>query len=223
MSNLTVKGNASGTGTIILESPNTNTSSTITLPDATTTLLGASDFASQAEAEAGTDNTTVMTPLRTAQAIGVLAKPTYGTEVAATSGTAIGFTGIPSSAKIIGMILEGVVTSVNDTLLVQLGTSGGYISTGYVGAYFTQGGNTSLTTGLGSINGSTGAANNGVAVWYRTGTGNDWVGNMTIGNTANSSAAGASVAAGAAVDRIRITTAAGTPTFTAGSINIFWE
>ena len=38
MSNLTVKGNASGTGTIILESPNTNSNRTITLPDATATL-----------------------------------------------------------------------------------------------------------------------------------------------------------------------------------------
>lgn len=189
----------------------------------TFTQSGERALASQAQAEAGSDNTTVMTPLRSAQAIAALAKPSYGTEVASTSGTSIGFTEIPSSAVRIGMILEGVVTSGNNTLLVQLGTSAGYITTGYVGAYFTQGGNTSITTGLASINGSTGAANNGVAVWYRTGTGNDWVGNMTIGNTANSSAAGARVAVGGTVDRIRITTAAGTPTFTAGSINIFWE
>jgi hypothetical protein len=40
MSNLTVKGNDLGTGTIIFESPNTNTNRTITLPDATTTLVG---------------------------------------------------------------------------------------------------------------------------------------------------------------------------------------
>jgi hypothetical protein len=38
MSNLTVRGNPSGTGTIILESPNTNSNRTITLPDATATL-----------------------------------------------------------------------------------------------------------------------------------------------------------------------------------------
>lgn len=38
MSNLTVKGNASGTGTVILEAPNTNSNRTITLPDATATL-----------------------------------------------------------------------------------------------------------------------------------------------------------------------------------------
>lgn len=40
MSNLTVKGNASGTGTVILEAPNTNSNRTITLPDAATTLVG---------------------------------------------------------------------------------------------------------------------------------------------------------------------------------------
>lgn len=38
MSNLTVKGNASGTGTVILEAPNTNSNRTITLPDATGTV-----------------------------------------------------------------------------------------------------------------------------------------------------------------------------------------
>ena len=65
MSNLTVKGNASGTGTVILEAPNTNSNRTITLPDAATTLVGTADFASQAQAEAGTDNVTLMTPLRT--------------------------------------------------------------------------------------------------------------------------------------------------------------
>ena len=38
MSKLKVSGNASGTGVITLEAPNTNTDRTITLPDATTTL-----------------------------------------------------------------------------------------------------------------------------------------------------------------------------------------
>ena len=45
MSNLTVKGNASGTGTVILEAPNTNSNRTITLPDASTALVGNSSFA----------------------------------------------------------------------------------------------------------------------------------------------------------------------------------
>jgi hypothetical protein len=182
-----------------------------------------SSIASQAQAEAGTDNTTVMTPLRAAQAIGVLAKPTYGTEVAATSGTAIGFTGIPSYATRIGLILDRVSTSANSNLLVQLGTSGGYVTTGYVGAYFTQGGNTSVTGGLAAFNGNTGQTNSGLALWTKVGAGTDWVGNLTAGNPSNSSAAGAGVTVGGTVDRIRVTTLNGTYTFTAGSINIFWE
>lgn len=44
MSNLTVKGNASGTGTVILEAPNTNTNRTITLPDSTGTLATTADI-----------------------------------------------------------------------------------------------------------------------------------------------------------------------------------
>ena len=43
MSNLTVKGNASGTGTVILEAPNTNSNRTITLPDSTSTLATTAD------------------------------------------------------------------------------------------------------------------------------------------------------------------------------------
>ena len=94
MSNLTVKGNASGTGTVILEAPNTNSNRTITLPDATTTLVGTADFASQAQAQAGTDNFTLMTPLRTAEAISALAStPAYtGTETTPTVGTSYTFT-----------------------------------------------------------------------------------------------------------------------------------
>lgn len=94
MSNLTVKGNASGTGTVILEAPNTNSNRTITLPDAATTLVGTADFASQAEAQAGTDNATLMTPLRVAEAISALASaPAYtSTETTPTTGTTYTFT-----------------------------------------------------------------------------------------------------------------------------------
>lgn len=44
MSNLTVKGNTSGTGTVILEAPNTNSNRTITLPDSTSTLATTADL-----------------------------------------------------------------------------------------------------------------------------------------------------------------------------------
>jgi hypothetical protein len=66
MSKIALQPNNSGTGTFTIASPNSNTNRTLTLPDASGTLF-AGALATQAEAEAGTNNTAVMTPLRTAQ------------------------------------------------------------------------------------------------------------------------------------------------------------
>ena len=67
MSKIALSSNASGTGVFTLVSPGTNTDRTLTLPDATGTVLSNADLATQAEAEAGTDNTKLMTPLRVEQ------------------------------------------------------------------------------------------------------------------------------------------------------------
>jgi hypothetical protein len=130
MSNLTVKGNASGTGTIILESPNTNTSSTVTLPDATTTLVGTADFASQAEAEAGTDNTTLMTPLRTEEHTlfndlgwSQSWQDVSGSRVASTSYQNLTTRPIQLAIRISNGTDRPIEVSVNNSTWVQVGTS----------------------------------------------------------------------------------------------------
>ena len=69
MSKIALSSNASGTGVFTIASLGTNTNQTLTLPDATGTVLSNADLASQALAEAGSDNVTLMTPLRTAQAV----------------------------------------------------------------------------------------------------------------------------------------------------------
>lgn len=69
MSKIALSPNASGTGTFSIAAPGTNTDRTLTLPDATGTIFSSADIASQAQAEAGTDNTKLMTPLRVAEAI----------------------------------------------------------------------------------------------------------------------------------------------------------
>ena len=68
MSKIALSSNVSGTGVFTIASPGTNTNRTLTLPDATGTVLSNADLATQAEAIAGTDNTKLMTPLRAAQA-----------------------------------------------------------------------------------------------------------------------------------------------------------
>jgi hypothetical protein len=69
MSKIALEPNASGTGTFSIASPNSNSNRTLTLPDATGTIFSSADIASQAQAEDGTDNTTLMTPLRVDQAM----------------------------------------------------------------------------------------------------------------------------------------------------------
>jgi hypothetical protein len=69
MSKIALSGNPSGTGTFTLASPNSNTDRTLTLPDVSGTLVTTNDIpsptiASTAEAEAGTNNTNFITPLR---------------------------------------------------------------------------------------------------------------------------------------------------------------
>jgi hypothetical protein len=69
MSKIALTPNASGTGTFTIAAPNSNTNRTLTLPDEAGEVLTDARLASQAEAQAGTDNTRLMTPLRTREAI----------------------------------------------------------------------------------------------------------------------------------------------------------
>ena len=64
MSLVKVSGNASGTGTLTIAAPNTNSDYTLTLPTATGTVLSSADVATQANQETATSTTTIVTPGR---------------------------------------------------------------------------------------------------------------------------------------------------------------
>jgi|2_EtaG_2_1085320.scaffolds.fasta_scaffold00705_2 hypothetical protein len=91
--------------------------------------------ASQAEAEAGTDDTKMMTPLRSSQAIAALATSslTWLTKQATTSGTSVTFSGIPSGVTELVVWFEGVSDSTDSIMSLQIGDSGGIETTGYEG------------------------------------------------------------------------------------------
>lgn len=72
MTNISFSASASGAGVLTISAPNTNSNRTLTLPDATANLFSSADIATQAEAEAGTNNTKLMTPLRASQAVTAL-------------------------------------------------------------------------------------------------------------------------------------------------------
>jgi hypothetical protein len=148
-----------------------------------------------------------------------------------TSGTTVDFTGIPSWAKRITLMLSGVSTSGTSNWLVQLGTASGIEATGYtsVGAYIgaTPSGN-NYTTGFGLFITSTNHVMQGtITLTQLSSTANTWTcfgglagsgqGAGYIYNTSGSKSLSAPL------DRVRLTTVNGTDTFDAGSINILYE
>ncbi len=153
-----------------------------------------------------------------------------GTAVASTSGTAIDFTGIPSWAKRITVMFNGVSTSGTSTVVVRFGTSSGIESTGYAsgGAYvgLSQAG-TTLTTGFIGLYGSSASdlAHGTLTAQLVNSSTNLWVANTTVGlSTSNyASLAGGSKALAGTLTQLRITAVNGTDTFDAGSINILYE
>jgi hypothetical protein len=152
---------------------------------------------------------------------------TLDTAKASTSGTVVDFTGIPSWAKRITVMLNGVSTSGTSSLLFQLGTSGGVQTTGYTTANTRIGASAviaaSSTAGW-AVNSATAAStSSGHAVFTFVGTG-VWVGSCMIGSSepAVSWITGRKDLSGT-LDRVRVTTVNGTDTFDAGSINIMYE
>ena len=161
--------------------------------------------------------------------------PTFGTSlVRATAqnatGTAIDFTGIPSWAKKITVMLDQVSTSGTSVVMIRLGTSSGVDAAGYAVTV----GYITGTTQCGLIAVDTTGINTGstLAIAQRNGTitlhnvsGNTWVVSGLLGDYANDDIvqiSGRKALAGP-LDRIRLTTVNGTDTFDAGSVNIMWE
>lgn len=106
-----------------------------TINQGAATFAAAVILATQAQAEAGSNNTALMTPLRTAQAIAELGASawTRTAEVATTSGTAFDTTSIPATATEVEFLLTEVALSGTDSLLFQIGDSGGVETADYEG------------------------------------------------------------------------------------------
>jgi hypothetical protein len=151
---------------------------------------------------------------------------TSGTAVTA-SGTAVDFTGIPSTAKRITVMFNGVSLNGGSNPLIQLGTSSGVTTSGYL-AGSNESGTTraAYTTGFGIVSANLNNLVYGHMVITQI-TGNSWVSshNMMLQQSGVYyliTGAG-NVTLSSTLDRVRITTVNGTDTFDAGTINIFWE
>lgn len=157
----------------------------------------------------------------------MLSQPyTLATAQASTSGTSIDFTGIPSWAKRITVMFDGVSTNGSSLIQVQLG-NGSFVTTGYESTACQLTSTPVIGTATSGIlatgQGSSGASIDGHMVLTSV-TGNQWVASIS-GKTATTAclAGGGSISLGGTLDRIRITTVNGTDTFDAGTINIAYE
>ena len=153
------------------------------------------------------------------------------TAVASTSGTSIDFTSIPSWVRRITVMFNGVSTSGTSFVIVQIGSSS-FSTSGYVST-------SSWTNDVGSVALTAQSAGFGIygntAAYTRNGimtltliSGNTWVCSHSIGGSYSgtfysANGGGVSPALAGVLDRVRITTAGGTDTFDAGSINILYE
>jgi hypothetical protein len=219
MSQVKISGNASGTGVFEVAAPNSNTNYTLTLPTATTTLVG-------------TDATQTLTNKTLGSGLVAGASLiTSGTVQASTSGTSIAFTSIPSWVKRITLMFQGVSTSGTSLVQVQFGTgvTPTYVTTGYASAASV------ISTGTASVASTTGfqATGQGAAADVLTGnmvftnlSGNSWTESGLIGYARSAGVmamTAGSLTLGDVLTAIRITTVNGTDTFDAGSINILYE
>ena len=192
-------------------------------------LISASAGSVEIVAPATASNYTATMPAGTGNVVvnGINSSIVSGTSQASTSGTSIDFTGIPSWVKRITVALNEVSLNATVTLIVQIGSTT-FTTTGYKsGVGYTGTGTAAAnpTAGYGVAN-SLGATNifSGLVTLVLVGS-NIWTASSAGGlsDSAFSFAGGGSLSLGATLDRVRITTIAGTATFDAGSINILYE
>ena len=226
MSQVKVQGNASGVGIFTITSPNSANTQTLTLPDATATLVG--DTTTQTLTNKTLTSPTISSPTINGTPVMGASVITSGTSVASTSGTAIDFTSIPSWVKRITVMFSGVSTNGASDILIQLG-AGSVTTTGYAsaGSECANNGtpNTAAST-AGFLVKMTGASRNLLGTMTICAFGsNAWVESYSSAFSADvrTGSGGGSVTLSGTLDRVRITTVNGTDTFDAGSINIMWE
>jgi hypothetical protein len=227
MASLVVSGDTSGA--ITVSAPAIAGTNTLTLPASTGTIVvGSSAVSAAGQIPFSTDGSTY-TP--TAKIVTGTAKPT-------TSGTSVDFTSIPSWAKRITIMFQGVSTSGTGLLTLQIGTGGSAEITGYTGVgLYMQNNNayaafayTTSSFNLESGTGNSAYARHGKIVldlygsntWYESHNVGTWTTTAMTTQTAGTSGSGFKALAGA-LDMIRLTTSNGTDTFDNGSININYE
>lgn len=213
------------------------TSGTVTMTAAASKIVpGATSFSHRNNADnadniliADNGNTTVRGTLTATGGFVGIPGITLATEQASTSGTSIDFTGIPAGVKRITVMFSGVSISGVSPMLIQIG-SGSFDTTGYLsGVALVTGtaGQASSTAGfrLNLVPNASDLHHGQIVLSLERASTNNWVASGLLYRESGTGViltAGQHALAGA-IDRVRITTTAGTDTFDAGLLNISYE
>lgn len=141
---------------------------------------------------------------------------TAATEQATTSGTAFDFTGLPAGTTVIEVTLDGVSLSGTDHLLIQIGDSGGFETSGYASSSSGYGNTAGFIMYIGT------AANtvSGVMHLVHMG-GNAWAEMHGHARGTSASYGGGARTLSAELTQVRLTRT-GSDTFDAGAVNIVY-
>jgi len=150
------------------------------------------------------------------------------TAVSLSGSTSTTFTNIPSWVKKITVMWSAIQQTSGgvNPFYIQLGTSGGIVTSGYTGGSGYVGGGpaaTSMSAAFNVYEDTPSTAYSGLITITNL-TGNTWVASGIIGNTqAYTNQVGGTVTLSGALTQLKFTTASGTNVFSAGSINIIYE
>lgn len=194
----------SGTGTLSIVPPATNTNRTLTLPDGTGTIVAN-----------GVNGSLVSETAKAYNWNGL------------TTNTSLEFTGLPSWIKRITVMLQGVSTNAANNLIIQLGTSGGYTTSGYLSSLgsisSSAAGNANATNGFIISSSNASSVISGIVTISNL-TGNTWVYSGTTKSTTVLIAYSAGdISLAGALTQIKVQDTAGTGQFDAGTVNIMYE
>lgn len=156
---------------------------------------------------------------------------THGTAQTTTSGTERDFTGIPSWVRRIVVSMNGVSLSGTALLRFRLGTSGGFATSGYLGASSVIAATVATanqTAGFDIYNSAPAAADiycGTIEFTCIDPASFIWVADGVFAQTssARTYTVSGQVTLAAALTQVRLTTSNGTDTFDAGAINIHYE
>jgi len=143
------------------------------------------------------------------------------------SGTSQTYTSIPSWATKITILFDQVSTTGGSELLVQLGTSGGAITSNYDSSSSNSSGTTLETSTAGFVlyvsSGGTSVLMGKMEI-QRAGTSNKWISSHVMKNSGNTrDGAGVLTTYSGTIDRVVVTTEGGSNTFDGGDITIYAE